>query len=145
VRALAHGRLNVETAVGQMNELLHAARFCMVASGTATVQTALFGVPMVVLYRVSPLTYLLARMLVHVQSIAMVNILAEQPFVPEFIQGRARPDIMLPTITRLIDDTPERAAMIAGLDRIRESLGAGGASENAAREILEIVEARRHD
>ncbi len=140
ILALARGRVAIETRVGGMHELLRAARFCMVASGTATVETALFGVPMVVLYRVSPITYLLARLLVRVESIAMVNLLAERPFVPEFIQGNATPERILPKAVELIEETDARRAMLEGLARVRERLGSGGASANAAREVWAAIE-----
>lgn len=135
IEALA-GDFPLETVVGGTYELLSAARFCLVASGTATVETMLFGVPMVVLYKTSSVTYHLARRLASVDTIAMVNILAGRKFVPEFIQQDAVPEPILAEAVKLIDDSPERAAMIEELARVRSLLGEGGASDNAAREII---------
>lgn len=134
------GDFPVEVAKGKNYEVLDAARFCMVASGTATLETALFGVPMAVLYKVLPTTYWLARRLVDIDYIAMVNILAKKEIVPEFIQDAARPDVILPTALKLIEDSPARASMISALEAVRESLGGPGASRRAAEEILSVLE-----
>ena len=139
IRAIA-GDFPLEIALGETYEVLHAARFCMVASGTATVETALFGVPMVILYRVAETTYRLARAVVDIDTIGMVNILAGRRIVPEFIQHGAHPEAILPVSLELIADSPERAAMLADLAQVRADLGSGGASARAARAILEIVE-----
>lgn len=138
IRILA-GDFPLEVVEGRFYDVLHAARFCMVASGTATVETALFGVPMVVLYKVSPVTYWLARLLVDVDAIAMVNILAGRRVVPEFVQHEARADRIIPEAINLAGDTSERARMLEDLDAVRTKLGGPGASERAAREILETL------
>ena len=130
------GDFPLETVVGGTYELLSAARFCLVASGTATVETLLFNVPMIVLYRTSGITYRLARRLAQVDTIAMVNILAGRKFVPEFVQQDAVPETILVEAAKLIEDGPERAAMTDEFERVRDMLGQGGASENAAREIF---------
>lgn len=131
----------LEVCVGGMYDVLAEARFCMVASGTATLETALFGVPMVILYRVSLPTYWLARLLVDVAHIGMVNILAGKEVVPEFIQRKASVEQVLPQALELIDDTPARARMIDALHSLRERLGVSGASERAAAAVLEAARA----
>ncbi|MBI2433950.1 MAG: lipid-A-disaccharide synthase, partial [Candidatus Hydrogenedentes bacterium] len=88
VRALA-GNFPLDIRVGGMYDVLNAARFCLVASGTATLETALFGVPLVIVYRVTPLTFWLARWLVDIEHIGIVNILAGRRIIPEFIQHDA--------------------------------------------------------
>lgn len=139
IGALA-GDFPLETVVGTMYELLHAARFCMVASGTATVETALFRVPMVVVYRVTELTYRFARALVDVEAIALVNILAGRHIVPEYIQHEARTETILSKALELIEDGRPRERMLDELDHVREILGTGGASALAAGAILEVLE-----
>ena len=94
---------------------------------------------MTVLYKVTPITYWLARLLVDIDAIAMVNILAGKHVVPEFIQHEARADRILATALPLIEDTPERERMLEGLEGVRALLGGPGASENAAREILDTL------
>lgn len=143
VKALAGG-FPFETSVGGTYEVLSAARFCLVASGTATLETALFGVPMAIVYRVSPVTYYLARRLVRIEHIGLVNILAGREIVPEYIQDAIRSELVVPTALRLLDDTPERSRMVADLEEVRLKLGGGGASERAAHEILEVARGGRH-
>jgi lipid-A-disaccharide synthase len=138
LRELA-GDFPVEIVPGAMYDVLSSARFCLVASGTATLETAVFGVPMIILYRVSPLTYALARMLVDIKYIGMVNILAGRGIVPEYIQHAIRVSHILPQALSLIDDTPERAQMLRDLYEVREMLGGGGASERAAKEVLAVI------
>jgi lipid-A-disaccharide synthase len=144
VRAMA-GDFPTETIVGGMYEVLSAARFCLVASGTATVETMLFGVPMVVLYRVAPLTYWLARLLVRVDHIAMVNIMARKRIVPEFVQGDATAGRILPEALNLIADGPRREEMIDALRDVRAGLGGPGASRRAAEAVLAVVKEARGD
>lgn len=143
VKRLA-GDFPLETVVGKTYDLLLGARFCMVASGTATLETALFGVPMAILYRVSPITYLLARSLVRIEHIGLVNILAGKTIVPEFIQKDVCTERILPTALELIADTPPRKRMVEDLAAVRLRLGEGGASRRAAAEILRVAERRGH-
>jgi len=133
----------LETTVGRMYEVLDGARFCLVASGTATVEAALFGVPMAILYRVSPLNYWLARWLVDIEHIGMVNILAGRRAVPEFVQHAVRADRIVPTALELIEDTPARRRMLDDLAEVRHALGEAGASQRAAEAVLEVAGKRR--
>lgn len=138
IRALA-GDFPLEVIVGGMYDVLSAARFCLVASGTATLETALFGVPLLILYKVGTMNYWLARLLVDIRFIGIVNILAERGVVPEFIQHDARPERILPRALDLIDDTPARAAMREDLQAVRQLLGGPGASDRAAEAVLDIL------
>jgi lipid-A-disaccharide synthase len=128
----------LDILTGGMHDVLSTARFCLVASGTATLETAVFGVPMIILYRVSPITYALARLLVDIKHIGMVNILAGREVVPEHVQSIRVPHI-LPQALSLIDDTPARQQMLHDLDAVRQMLGGGGASQRAAQEILAVL------
>ncbi len=134
------GDFPLEIQVGGMYDILAQARCCLVASGTATLETALFGVPMIILYKVTTVTYWLARLLVDIRHIGIVNILAGREVVPEFIQGAIQPDQILPRALALITPSPERDAMLADLDSVRAQLGAGGASACAAQEILTLID-----
>lgn len=138
IRAIA-GDFPLQTLVGKTYEVLDAARFCMVASGTATVETALFGVPFIILYKVTTPTYWIARALVRVDHIGMVNILANKRIVPEFVQHEATRARMAPTVLELIDDTPARRRMLDDLAAVRATLGGSGASQRAATEILKVL------
>jgi lipid-A-disaccharide synthase len=119
---------------------LHGARFCLVASGTATLETALFNVPMIVMYKVATLTYWLARLLVKIEAVSLVNILAKRHIVPEFIQGDATLEAILPKALELIVDSDARQTMLSDISSIRDLLGATGASATAATEIISLLE-----
>lgn len=129
-----------EVVIGKTYDVLSQARFALVASGTATVETALFKVPFVVIYKVALITYLLARMLVRVDHICMVNILAGREIVPEFIQHEATASAIVPRALTLIEDSPERSKMIEELEALRVSMGQGGASKLAAEAILAVAQ-----
>ncbi len=133
--------LDVEICVGGMYQVLSQARCCLVASGTATVETALFGVPMGIVYRVNPISYYLARLLVHVRHIGMVNILAEREVVPEFIQGNATVKRILPFMLDVIADGERRDRMLTDLREVKNRLGASGASQRAAEQIVRVLDA----
>jgi len=142
VRALA-GDFPIEIDIGGAYEVLEGARFCMVASGTATVETMLYETPMVVMYRVAPVTYWLARAVVRVAHIGMVNILAGKRIVPEFVQGDADAGKVLPVALDLIADSPARAAMLEDLRAVKAALGGPGASQRAAEAVLEVIDEHR--
>jgi lipid-A-disaccharide synthase len=138
VRSIAGG-FPLDTVIGKTYEVLSGARFCLVASGTATLETALFGVPMLILYKTAPLNYWIARQVVNIEHIGLVNILAGKGVVPEFIQNDATRERMAPLALELIEDTPRRSAMIRDLAEVRATMGGPGASNRAAAEILETV------
>lgn len=144
VRAII-GDFPIETTVGETHEVLHAARLCLVTSGTATLETALFKVPLVVLYIASTLMYVAARVAVQVEWISLVNILSGKSVVPEFIQMHARADKILPVALELFEDTDARKKMLDELASLCNSLGGEGASNTAAREILDVAKGARHD
>lgn len=134
------GYFPLEIVPDQFYDILHGARFCLVASGTATLETALFNVPMIVMYKVAPVTYWMAKILVNIDAVSLVNILAKRHIVPEFIQGDAQLNNVLPKALELIADTPARQTMLQELNEIKEVLGAQGASVTAAKEILSLGE-----
>jgi lipid-A-disaccharide synthase len=128
--------------VADAREALHHARASVVASGTATVQAALIGNPFVVVYRVSSLTFKLAKSLVWYPPevwpteqgtdrdgnlpIAMPNLIAGRRIVPELIQSRFNPGELSDALTALLADTPARAAQIAALAELRSTLATNG-------------------
>ena len=120
----------------QPHEVMTAADLLLVASGTATLQAAVIGTPMVIAYRASPLTYWLARWLVKVDCIGLVNIVAGRRIVPELIQHEATPERLSEEAARLLGDEGAYRTMRAALRAVRESLGAPGASRRAAAAVL---------
>ena len=124
----------------ETDAILAAANVVLTASGTATVQAALHGAPMVIVYRVSPLTYRLLRRLVTVQSIGMVNLIAGERIVPELIQDAFTPATVAGEAISMLTDGDRVTRIRAGLARVRERLGGPGASRRAAEAILRIAD-----
>ena len=125
--------------VGQTRQILRQAHAAIVASGTATIETALMRCPMAIVYRTAWLTYLLGRILVRLPYLGMVNVVAERTLCPEFIQHRLRPAKLAQAIIPLVSDTQQRRAMLEGLDDVARKLGAGGAASQAATILLEEI------
>lgn len=111
----------------------------MVASGTAALETALLGTPLVVLYRVSPLTYFVGRCLVKVKWISMANIIAKRLIVPELIQHDMTPERIASELSAILEDPARAAEMRSDLKGVREKLGSRGASARAARLACELI------
>ncbi|HEX2223551.1 MAG TPA: lipid-A-disaccharide synthase, partial [Thermoanaerobaculia bacterium] len=106
------------------------------ASGTATLEVGLLGTPMIVVYRLATWTYLLARMLVRLPNISLVNLVLERRVVPELIQDDANPQRIAGEAEKLLRDSMAREAARAGLAELRGRLGEGGASRRAAQEVV---------
>lgn len=124
---------------GQTDAILAAADVALVASGTATVQTALHDTPMVVVYRLSPLTYRLGRPFVKLDTFGMVNLIAGERIVPELIQDGLSPQAVADEAVSMLTDRRRAEAVRAGLARVRARLGPPGASRRAAEAILNVV------
>jgi lipid-A-disaccharide synthase len=113
-------------------DVLAAADCAIVASGTATIEAALLGTPMVVVYRVAPATAFILRRLVHTPFFSMVNLVAGRGVVPELIQDDFTPAAVAAEVRRLLESSAAREEMKSGLAGVRASLGTGGAIERAA-------------
>jgi lipid-A-disaccharide synthase len=138
-RALAASPVKIKLA-GQAASTLAHARAAVVASGTATVEAALAGTPFVVVYRLAPLTWLLGRRLVALDTFAMPNLIAGKRIVPELIQSRFTPASVARELNAIIPDGPARQQMLAHLQEVRGKLRDTRIPEEpamqAAREIL---------
>jgi lipid-A-disaccharide synthase len=117
---------------GRTHEALSAATAAVVASGTATVEAALIGTPMVVVYRLSAWTYRLGRRFVRVPYYAMVNLIAGRRVVPELIQADFTAERVAAEVLAIVDESAARSTMLAGLAEVRSKLGGPGASARAA-------------
>ncbi len=109
------------------------------ASGTATLEVGLLGTPMVMVYRLASWTYLLAKVLVRLPDVSLVNLVLGKRVVPELIQGEANPERIAAESARLLTDAAARNEMRAALAGLRERLGEGGASGRAAAEIAAML------
>ncbi|HXT24352.1 MAG TPA: lipid-A-disaccharide synthase [Candidatus Eisenbacteria bacterium] len=131
--------LKVTVVEGQTYDALAHANASIVSSGTATVEAALLDAPMVVVYRVTPLTALLARPLVRTKHFSMVNLIAGREVVPELIQNDFTPDKVAEQTLRLLRDPAAAAVMRAELADVRQRLGPPGAVERAADAIATLL------
>ena len=121
------------------DDVLAASDVVITASGTATIQCALHEKPMVVVYRVSPLTYRLGKPFVQVDTFAMPNLVAGRRIVPELIQDEFTPERTAEEAITLLTDTEKRTEMCRALAEVRAQLGAPGASARAAEAVLEVA------
>jgi len=118
-------------------ELVRAASAAAVASGTATLETALLGTPMVAVYRLHPLTYWMGRALVRVDHIAMPNLIVGRQAVPELVQGDLTPEALASELVRLLTDREARGRMEGALAEVRAKLAGPGAFPRAAAAVLD--------
>jgi lipid-A-disaccharide synthase len=127
---------------GETDAVLAAADVALTASGTATVQAALHDTPMVVVYRLSPLTYRLGQRLVQVDTFGMVNLIAGERLVPELIQDAFTPEAVAAEAVSMLTDATRTARIREGLARVRARLGGPGASRRAAGAIARAIGSR---
>ena len=132
-------RETIQIKLGETAEIMQRAWAGIVASGSATLEAAYFRLPFVLIYRVAWPTYLAARLVVNVKYLGMPNLLADEEVVPEFIQHRAKPGAIVKAVQALIEDANARERMISQFDAIVPKLGENGASERAARAIIEEI------
>jgi lipid-A-disaccharide synthase len=127
----------VEIVFDQTYSLLAASRAALVASGTATLETALFKVPQVVCYRGSMASYLIAVRLIEVKYISLVNLILDRPLLRELIQKELTVQNFVSELNKLLFDEKVKTEMAAGYAELQEKLGKEGASRRAARLILQ--------
>jgi len=136
---LASSAAPVTVVVGRSDDVLNSATAVITASGTATVQAAIHECPMVIVYRVAPLSWAIGRRFVHVDTFGMVNLVAGSRVAAELIQDGFTPDSVAAETVRLLTDVPAREAMIGALRDVRARLGGHGASRRAAEAVLEVA------
>jgi lipid-A-disaccharide synthase len=124
------------------DDVLASADLGLLASGTVTVQAALRECPMIVVYRLSPLTYRLGRRFVHVSTFAMANLVAGRAVVPEFEQDEFTPEAVAAEALALLESPERVATMRAELRQVRAKLGSSGASRRAAAAVLAVARAK---
>jgi lipid-A-disaccharide synthase len=125
-----------EYNIGYAVSHLSRCSLALVASGTASLECALVGIPQIVVYRVHPLTYFVGRRMVTVSYLSLINVMADEEIVPEFLQDRFRPEAVAQTALELLDNVPRRDTMRRRVAQIVSTLGGPGASQRAAKAIL---------
>lgn len=119
--------------------LLHHARAALVKSGTGTLEAALAGAPPVVAYRMHPLSYALARRLVEVDHVGLVNLVAGERVAPEFIQQAATPEALADALLGLLRNGTARTRALEGIGRVRAALGVRGAEGSVASRVAALA------
>lgn len=132
--------LDIRIADGDAYNILSVSDFAAVASGTATLETAIIGTPFVITYKVGIVNYIAYKIVAKIKVLGLVNIIAGRVIVPEFLQYDATPEKIARKSLEIMRDGAKRAAMIQELERVKSSIGAPGASQRAARAILPYLQ-----
>ena len=135
---ILHGT-GVGLVMNQTYDLLSQSSAALVTSGTATLETALMGVPQVVCYKGNFLSYLIARQIVHVKYISLVNLILGEMLVPELIQSDLNRENLINKLTTILENAAARQTMVDGYQLLKEQLGGHGASKRAARLIVQYL------
>jgi len=131
--------LKISICTKDIYSALSVCDIALVASGTATLETALMGVPMVVAYRMSPLSFAIGKTVAKVSHVSLVNLIAGEEIVPEVLQDAVTPEGLADKVSAILDNKGLRNDMIMKLRKVRESLGGKGASERTARIAMDII------
>jgi len=131
---------NIRVVENNIYDVMRISDVVIVASGTATVEAAIMGAPMIVVYRVSPLTYLLGKLLIKVKNIGMVNIIAGKTVVPELIQKDVTPDKIASAVLQILKNPSKQEEIKKELRSLKEKIGNPGASSRAAQIIISFLQ-----
>jgi lipid-A-disaccharide synthase len=133
----------IVTELADKHDAYAAASVALTKSGTSTLELALAGVPMAVTYRVNPLTAAMARRMIKIPHVAMVNLLAGRELVPELLQQDCRPEKLATTVEHLLSDPAAAQAQRDGFRAVIESLRPAHATPSAAAaaEVLDVIDA----
>ncbi len=130
---------DVGVVAGQTYDLLRHAEAALVTSGTATLETALMGVPQIVCYRGSTLSYFIARQIVKVKYISLVNLIADQPLLTELIQHDFNLGQLTSRLNSILSDPEEKKRIRDGYARLKMTLGGPGASMRIAKKVMQYL------
>jgi len=133
-------RENIRVVENNTYDVMRISDVVIVASGTATIEAAIMGAPMIVVYRVSPLTYLLGKMLIKVKNIGMVNIIAGKTVVPELIQKDVTPEKITSAVVQILENPSKQEEIKKELNSLKEKIGKSGASFRAAQIIISLLQ-----
>lgn len=129
----------IPVMVNDTYEIMNHSDLLLVTSGTATLESAYFGTPLIVLYRMSCLSWWIARRLVKIPDIGLVNVVAGNRIVPEYLQNEVDPKLLSPVVVELIRSPEKLKAMTQKMREVRNRLGTPGASSRVAELALEMV------
>lgn len=141
--ALENHPVEIKVIPGDIYRVLSACDIAFVASGTATLETAIMKVPMVILYRISPLSYRIGRMVIRVPAIGLPNLVAQKKIVPELIQNEVTTKRLVREALSLLGNDKRRNHMVKELAGVRKKLGSLSASQRTAQIALEMIAEHR--
>ena len=130
---------NLRCTTNNSRDAMRAGDVALVASGTATLETALIGTPMVVMYIVNKINYAIMKRLIKIPDISLVNIVAGKRVVPEYVQHEATPTAMANDVLSLLTDESRRNLMLSELSRVKDLMGDAGASARVAQLIVKLT------
>jgi lipid-A-disaccharide synthase len=131
--------LDIKTVKGAVDQVFKQSQLLVAASGTVTLEAALYGIPTIIIYKVSPLSYWLGKRLIKVKHIGIVNLIAQKEVLPELVQDDASPPAIARTAVAMIDDPEQLREIKKELVGIRNLLGGAGASDRVARIALNLI------
>lgn len=137
---LKSSNINVTVVKNQPYDVIQCCDAVMTTSGTATLEISLLTVPMVIVYKLAPITYWLGRWLVNIPFIGLPNIVAGKAIVKELIQHEADPEKLAAEVQRILSDDQYAAQMRENLSRVKQQLGQGGGSKAMAELALEMLQ-----
>ncbi|MGA7827885.1 MAG: lipid-A-disaccharide synthase [Geobacteraceae bacterium] len=132
--------VSVTLIEGKGYDVIQVCDAIITVSGTVTLEIALLGVPMVIIYRVSPLTYQVGKRLIRVDHVGICNIVADERVVRELIQHEAEPEVIAEEIARILSDSAYAETIRSGLSKVRKRLGSGGCSARVAGIVQEMLQ-----
>ena len=137
--SIRQSSVEIKISQGDIYKTLTACDLAIVASGTATLETAIMEVPMVIVYRVSPISFLVGKIVVKTPYIGLVNLVAGEEIVPELIQDEVTPYSLIHEALSILEDDRRKENMIKKLRLVKKKFGSEGASERTARIALEMI------
>jgi lipid-A-disaccharide synthase len=137
-------KLPITMLRGQTYDAISMSDVCMVASGTATLETAIIGTPMTIVYKVNWLTSLISKFVIQAKHIGLPNVIAGKRIVPEFIRGDFRPEKIAAGVLEILDNPKKQKEIRDELAKVKASLGEPGAEIRVAKHISDRLEALSH-
>lgn len=136
---------NIKIVFGKTHDILRYARAAVVNSGTASLEAALIGTPQVVVYRMSALTFAIARRIIRIDTISLANLIAGKKIFREFVQDDCNPETVAAEVIRLTGDETYRQQMAGDYALVRQLLGGSGASQAVAEAMIKELTSQKKD
>ena len=131
--------IDFDIVADSVDKVFRRCKLVIVASGTVTLEAAISGTPMLIIYKVSPISYWLGKIMIRVNNIGLVNLIAGKEIVPELVQSKASPENIADTVLNMLNDASGLERLRNELSGVRESLGRPGASERVAEIALGML------